>query len=232
MRDRIRIPTTQGTLLADVARPRVLPAPAIVLIPEILGVNADMRQSCDEFAQRGYLALCPDLFSRVEPGLELSDSTEAERAKATALYAVFDLDGGVADVAATMEAARRMPECSGDVGIVGYCLGGLLAYLTATRIGAAAAVAYYPGNAHLYLREAPALATPLLVHLAEDDEYIPRQARDQITTALGRQPRTAVHTYPGCGHAFARRGGLRHDAAAARLAHARTHLFLGEYLGR
>lgn len=230
MRDRIRITTAGGTLLAYVARPRVLPAPAVVLVPEILGVNADMRQSCDEVAEQGFLAVCPDLFWRVEPGLELTDQTEADRAKATALYAAFDLDGGVADIAATMEAARQMPECTGNVGIVGYCLGGLLAYLTAARIGAAATVAYYPGNAHRYLREAPGIATPFLVHLAEDDEYIPREARDQITAALEQLPRTGVHSYPGCGHAFARRGGLRHDAAAARLAHGRTHLFLSEYL--
>src|SRR5690606_6778132 len=103
-------------------RPKVTPAPAIVVVHEVFGVNADMRQSCEALAANGYLAICPDLFWRKEPGIELTDRTEAERSKALALYNVFDLDAGVADAAATIEAARKMPESTGVAGAVGYCL--------------------------------------------------------------------------------------------------------------
>lgn len=230
MHDRIPITTSDATLLAYVVRPRVLPAPAVVLVPEILGVNADMRQSCAELAAQGYLAICPDLFARVEPGLELTDQSEAERAKAAALYGAFDLESGVSDVAAVVEAARRMQECNGSIGIVGYCLGGLLAYLAVARITVGAAVAYYPGNAQLHLGDAPAIATPFLAHLAQEDEYMPREAQNQIGNALAKLPRAQVHSYAGCGHAFARQGGLRYDADAARLANDRTLAFLEVHL--
>jgi carboxymethylenebutenolidase len=229
MHDPIRISTPGGSFAAHVAWPHVLPAPAVVLVHEVFGVNADMRQSCDELAQQGYIALCPDLFWRVEPGLELTDATEAERAKATALYASFNLDSGVTDLAATMEAARGLRECTGKVGIAGYCLGGLLAYLAAARVEADVAAAY-PGNSDQHLQEARGIASPFLVHLAEEDEYIPKEARERITAALRQGREVQVYTYAGCGHAFARHRGLRYDAAAARLANGRTRAFLDAHL--
>lgn len=173
MHDLLRITASGGSFYAYVARPQKLPAPAIVVVHEVFGVNADMRQSCDEFASQGYLAVCPDLFWRIAPGVEFTDKTEAERAQGLALYNAFDLDAGVNDIAATVEAARGMPGVSGRVGVVGYCLGGLLTFLTAARVGADAAAAYYPGNADKYIQEASRLASPLILHLAEKDEYIP-----------------------------------------------------------
>ena len=226
MHDRIQISTPAGSFGAYIARPRVLPAPGIVVIHEVFGVNADLRQTCGELAAQGYLAICPDLFWRMEPGIELTDRTEAERARATALYAAFELDSGVTDIAATVEATRRMPECTGKVGLVGFCLGGLLSYLTTTRAGADAAVAYYPGNADRHLDEAAGIKSPLLVHLAEEDEYIGKAAQQQIRDALADRPQAQVYSYAGCGHAFARHRGVAFDADAAALAHGRTRDFL------
>lgn len=226
MNDRIQIATPTGSFGAYIARPRVLPAPGIVVIHEVFGVNADLRQTCDELAAQGYLAICPDLFWRTEPGIELTDRTEAERAKATALYGAFDLDAGVVDIAGTVETTRRMPECTGKVGVLGFCLGGLLSYLTAARTGADASVAYYPGNADRHLEEASGIRSPLLVHLAEEDEYIGKAARGQILDALADRPQVQVYTYAGCNHAFARHRGIAFDAAAAALANGRTRDFL------
>ena len=184
----LRITAADGSFNAYVARPQKLPAPAIVVVHEVFGVNADMRQSCDELAAQGYLAICPDLFWRIAPGLDLSDRTEAERARGLALYNAFDLDAGVNDIAATLQAARAMPDATGKVGVVGYCLGGLLAFLTAARVGPDAAVAYYPGNADKHVREADRIASPLIVHLAEKDEYIPADAQREISFLMNVRP--------------------------------------------
>ncbi|MBB3181583.1 dienelactone hydrolase family protein [Variovorax sp. Sphag1AA] len=230
----IRITSPEGTFAAYVAEPKntPAPAPAIVVIHEVFGVNADLRQTCDELAAQGYLAICPDLFWRIEPGIALTDQTEAERIKATALYAAFDLDAGVRDIAAAIETVRKVPQCTGRVGVVGYCLGGLLSYLTTARVGADAAVAYYPGNADKHLEEAAGVNSPLIVHLAEEDEYIGKPAQRQIREAFAYRPTVEVFSYPGCGHAFARHHGIAYDAAAAALANERTRDFLQLHLKR
>lgn len=225
-----RIATAGGSFTAYVARPQKIPAPAIVVIHEVFGVNADMRQTCDELAAQGYLAVCPDLFWRIAPGLDLSGRTQAELAQAQVLYSAFDLDAGVSDIAATVQATRSMPEVTGKTGVVGYCLGGLLAFLTAARARPDATVAYYPGNADKHVREAERIANPLIVHLAQKDEYIPAEAQRQIASALDGRPQVQVHSYPGCGHAFARHRGTAYDAEAAALANRRTVDFLALHL--
>lgn len=230
MHEQIQISTPDGTFTAYVARPQATAAPVIVVIHEVFGVNADMRQSCDELAAQGYLAICPDLFWRMEPGVDLSDRTEAERAKGLALYTAFDLDAGVIDIAATVKAARAMPDSTGKVGLVGYCLGGLMTYLTTARVGTDVAVAYYPGNTDKHLEEADRIASPLIVHLAEEDEYISKDAQQQISAALKDRSEVQVYRYPGCHHAFARHRGISYDAAAASLANGRTDAFLAMHL--
>jgi carboxymethylenebutenolidase len=114
-------------------RPAAATAPAIVVLQEIFGVNADMRQTCHELADKGYIALCPDLFWRQRPGLDLSHWSEAEWKQRLALYNAYDLDTGVFDIVATMAAARGLDGASGKVGVTGFCLGGLMTFLTAAR---------------------------------------------------------------------------------------------------
>ncbi|MBJ2160401.1 dienelactone hydrolase family protein [Variovorax sp. IB41] len=230
MHDSLQITTPGGNIPAYIARPQRLPAPAIVVVHEVFGVNADMRQSCEELAAQGYLAVCPDLFWRIAPAVELTDQTEAERAQALALYNAFDIDAGVNDIAAVVKATRGMPGATGRVGVVGYCLGGLLAFLTAARAGADAVAAYYPGNADKYIDEASCIASPLIVHLAEKDEYIPIDAQRKISSALANHPQVQAYDYPACGHAFARHRGINYDAEAAALANGRTAAFLALHL--
>lgn len=230
MHDTLQITTPGGSIPAYVARPQKLPAPVIVVVHEVFGVNTDMRQSCDELAAQGYLAVCPDLFWRIAPAVELTDRTEPERAQALALYNAFDIDAGVNDIAAVVNAARDTPGATGRVGVVGYCLGGLLAFLTAARAGADAVVGYYPGNADKYIGEASRIASPLIVHLAEKDEYIPVDAQRKISSALANHPQAQAYSYPGCDHAFARHRGISYDAEAAALANGRTAAFLALHL--
>src|SRR5450432_891613 len=150
----INVNTPDGSFRAYVARPSVLPAAAIVVIQEIFGVNADLRDTCDELAAQGYLAISPDLFWRQEPGVDMSDQTEAEWKKGFALYTAFDYEAGVADIVATMETARSLPGANGKVGLIGYCLGGLLTFIVTARKGADASVEYYGAGTEKHLDEA------------------------------------------------------------------------------
>lgn len=232
MGERIHIDTADGRFGAYLARPvaAAQPAPAVVVIQEIFGINADMRDTCDELAAQGYLAMCPDLFWRMEPGVELSSFNEAEWKKGLALYQAFDIDKGVDDVAATMSHARQLPGASGKVGVMGFCLGGLMTFLTAARRGADAAVAYYGGGTERYVAEGEQLASPLLMHLAEEDEFIDKAAQADIRSALGPHPQVQIHSYPGQRHAFARHRGMHFDAGSAQQASDRTAAFFSLHL--
>src|ERR1700760_2066381 len=143
MGERTTITSKDGDFGAYVARPAAAETPAVVVIQEIFGVNQVMRDVADGLAAHGYLAICPDLFWRIEPGIDITDQSEAEWKRAFELFNAFDVDAGVKDIAATIDHIRQDPACNGKVGAVGFCLGGLLAYLTATRTDVDAAIAYY-----------------------------------------------------------------------------------------
>ncbi|KQW69131.1 carboxymethylenebutenolidase [Phenylobacterium sp. Root77] len=224
------IKTEDGQFAAYVARPSNPKAPAIVVIQEIFGVNAVMRSVCDELAAAGFLAVCPDLFWRIEPGVDITDQSEAEWKKAFELYNAFDVEAGVKDIAATIDHFRGLPEVNGKVGAVGFCLGGLLAYLTAARTDADASVAYYGVGIEKHLVESEKQAHPLLMHIAEEDQFVPKEAQALILAQLKNHPQVEIHTYPGRDHAFARQGGEHYDAADAKLAGGRTLAFFTQHL--
>lgn len=226
----ITVGTPEGSFQAYLARPSVLPAPAIVVIQEIFGVNADLRDTCDELAAQGYLAVSPDLFWRMEPGVDMSDQSEAEWKKGFALYTAFDYDAGVADIGATIEAARSLPGANGKIGLMGYCLGGLMTFITTARKGADASVAYYGAGTERHLDEANSIKNPLLMHLGEEDEYISKDAQKAIIEALADNALAHVFTYPGCSHAFARHRGKHYNKDAAALANGRTADFFKLHL--
>src|SRR3954471_954074 len=123
MGERIAIKTPDGEFSAYVARPGVVKAPAVVVIQEIFGVNQVMREITDGLAGQGYLAICPDLFWRIEPGIDITDHSKAEWDRAFQLFNAFKVDPGVQDIAATVDQIRRDPQCTGKVGAVGFCLG-------------------------------------------------------------------------------------------------------------
>jgi carboxymethylenebutenolidase len=225
MSETLTITTPDGAFSAYVARPSATPAPAVVVIQEIFGVNEVMRDICDGLAAQGFLAICPDLFWRIEPGVDITDQSETEWKKAFELYNAFDVDAGVSDIAATIAAVRALPEVNGKVGAVGYCLGGLLAFLTATRTDADASIAYYGVGIEKHVAEAEKLARPLLIHIAEEDQFVPKEAQKVILDALKNHLQIEVHTYPGRDHAFARVGGEHYDATDAGTANVRSLAF-------
>jgi carboxymethylenebutenolidase len=231
MGERITISTGDGTFQAYVARPSRSPAPAVVVIQEIFGVNQVMRDVTDSLAAEGYLAVCPDLFWRIEPGIDITDQSDAEWKRAFELFNAFDVDKGVEDIAATIDLIRADPACSGKVGAVGFCLGGLLAFLTGTRTDSNASVSYYGVGIESRVAEVEKLANPLLLHIAEEDEFVPKPAQEVILKALKDHPQITIHTYPGRNHAFARVGGAHYNEADAKLANGRTQAFFQKHLG-
>lgn len=230
MSEYIHVETADGGFSVYLAHPKKVPAPAIVVIQEIFGVNADLRQTCDEFAALGYIALSPDLFWRMEPGVDMSAQSQADWKKGLAFYQAFDYAAGVNDVAATIDAARSLPECSGKVGVAGFCFGGLMTFLTTARKGADASVDYYGAGVEKHLDEVANIRNPLMVHLGEEDEFISKSAQQAISAALGHNPLAQVFSYPGQAHAFARHGGSHYDRDAATLANARTAAFFELHL--
>ncbi len=231
--ERWTIKTADGEFSAYVTKPDGAgPWPAVVVIQEIFGVNQVMRDTSDRLAQEnGCLCICPDLFWRIEPGIDITDHSEAEWKKAFGYYNAFDVDKGVDDIGATVAAVRQSPECNGKVGAVGFCLGGLLAYLTATRTDVDASVAYYGVGLENHLGEAEKLANPILLHLAEEDGFVSKDAQERIKAGLKNHPCVTLYTYPGRDHAFARVGGQNYDAKDAAEANGRTSAFFKRNLG-
>src|SRR6202045_4291247 len=204
MKNHITIKGRDGAFGAYIARPKALPAPAVVVLQEVFGVNADIRKTCNELAEDGFIAVAPDLFWRQEPGVDLSVTSEPDWQHGLRLYQAYDRDAGARDVKDTADVVAKLPECTGKVAVLGYCLGGLMTFLTAVRYGADAAVAYHGSDTEKYLGEVAGLHAPLLMHLAEEDEFISKPAQAAIKTALAGKPNATVYSYSGQRHAFAR----------------------------
>ncbi|HEY0043142.1 MAG TPA: dienelactone hydrolase family protein [Allosphingosinicella sp.] len=229
----IQIDTLDGgsSFEAYLAEPQGTPKGAIVVIQEIFGVNPGIRQKCDEWAAKGYLALAPDLFWRLQPGVELDPDAEAEFKQALNLMGRFDQDAGIADIEATIRAARaRLPE-GGKVGCVGFCLGGRLAYMTAARTDVDATVGYYAVGLPDILHERNAISRPLMLHIAGADHFVTPDQQRAMHEALDDHPRVTLYDYPGEDHGFAAEMGKRRSEDAARLADSRTQAFFAEHIG-
>jgi carboxymethylenebutenolidase len=230
MKDRITIDGHDGAFGAYIARPETSPAPAVLVLQELFGVNADIREKCDELAEQGFIAVAPDLFWRQEPGVDLGVRSEADWQHGVRLYQAYDRDAGVRDINDTTDAVAKMPECTGKIAVLGYCLGALMTFLTAVRYRVDAAVAYHGGDTEKYLGEVDGLHAPLLMHLAEEDEFISKPAQAEIKAALAKKPGATVYSYPGQCHAFSRHNGVHYNARAAALANGRTSEFLKQRL--
>ena len=206
--------------------------PGVVLCQEIFGVNQAMREVADLLAEEGYTVLVPDLYWRQEPGVELG-YTEADFGRAYELYQGFDEALGIDDIRASLNALKTLPQCKpGDLGVVGYCLGGKLAYLAACRLPeVACAVGYYGVGIENALSEAEGLQGRLVLHMAEQDQFCPAEARSAIQKVLHDKPGVELYVYPGVDHAFARPNGHHYHKPSALLAHERTVAALRRVLG-
>lgn len=206
--------------------------PGLVVLQEMYGVNGFMRHTCDAYAEQGFFALCPDLYWRQRPGVQLSDASQAGLDQAFKLMAGLDCDKAIVDIKTVIEYLRAVPGGNGRVAAIGFCLGGLLAYLTAARTDIDATVGYYGVDVHKYLAEKSLIRKPLMLHIAEEDTALPKEDNAAIKRGLAGHPLVTIHSYPGLDHAFARVDTkyFKYDARAADLANGRTLKLLNEAL--
>jgi carboxymethylenebutenolidase len=220
-----------GTFRAYLATPEAGSGPGLVIAQEIFGINHTMREVADYYAEEGYVALVPDLFWRQEPEVELGYS-EADWQRAFGFYQGFDEAKGMEDIQSTLDALRALPEVDGGkAGVLGFCLGGKLAYLAACRTDADVAVGYYGVGIDAALDEAERIRRPLMLHIAELDKFCPPEARERIVQALTGRPGVTLHVYPGMDHAFARTGGEHFHKPSALMAHERSIAALKAAIG-
>jgi carboxymethylenebutenolidase len=232
MSETVSISTLAGDERFDcyLARPDGAPRAAIVVIQEIFGVNEGIRRKCDKLAGEGYLALAPDLFCRLKRNVELDPDVDSEFKTALELMGRFDQDEGVRDIEATIRYARNAEGCA-KVGVVGYCLGGRLAFMAAARTDADASVGYYAVGIDNLLREKHAIANPLLLHVPTGDHFVGPEAQKAMHQGLDDHPKVTLCDYPGLDHGFATEIGQRRDEEGAQLADRRTAEFFAEHLG-
>ncbi len=220
-----------GSFSAYVAEPKAKPAGAVVVIQEIFGVNQAMRDIADWIADMGFVAVCPDLFWRMEPGVDITDKSEAEWKKALELFNKFDQVKGIEDLKAAVAAARKMPAGSGKAGTIGYCLGGRLAFMMAEQSDADVNISYYGVGLDNLLGDLGKISKPLVVHVADNDEFFPPEGRAKTVAALKGHPHVACYVYADANHAFARVEGVYWDGRAATIANGRTAEALVKALG-
>lgn len=232
MSETVNIPTLSGDGNFDVyiARPAGTPRSAIIVIQEIFGVNAGIRRKCDRLAEDGYLAVAPDLFWRLQPGIQLDPDIEPEFQQALDWMGKFNQDQGIRDIEATIHYIRRK-EGVEKVGCVGYCLGGRLAFMTAARTDVDATVGYYGVGIDGLLGEKHAIARPLMLHIPTDDGFVDKAAQRAMHAGLDDHPRVTLYDYHGLDHGFATEFGKRRNDAAAKLADSRTSDFFAENIG-
>lgn len=218
-----------GSFTAYRADPEGSPRGAIVVIQEVFGVNEGIRRKCDSWAAKGYVAYAPDLFWRIESGIELDPDVPDQMQYGLGLFGKFDQDKGIEDIEATIRAARAAT--GGKVGAVGYCLGGRLAYMTAARTDSDATVGYYAVGIDGLLTEKHAIANPLMLHIAGDDGFVSPEVQAKMHDSLDDHPRVTLYDYPGENHGFATEMGKRRSEAAAQLADNRTEAFFADHIG-
>ena len=209
------------SLSAYRADPAGTPKGGLVVIQEIFGVNAHIREVCDRFAADGYAALAPAMFDRAERGIDLGYQEE-DRQKGMATKGQVSWDDAVLDIIAAREALSG----TGKVGIVGYCYGGTVAWLGACKGGVDAAVGYYGGGIHEML-DLDAQC-PVQLHFGSEDQGIPLENVDKIRAA---KPDVDIHVYDGAGHGFSCDHRPSYHEQATQEAGARTMKVFADNLG-
>jgi carboxymethylenebutenolidase len=223
-----------GDMNIYVAAPADAPRGAIIVVPEIFGLNAGIRKKCEGWAGEGYLAVALDIFWRFAPGVELDPDVPDQLQEAFGYFQQYDAGDGVVDIESVIKAIRsgiagQAPVAK--VGLVGYCLGGRLAYMAACRTDIDASVGYYGVMIDQMLDEARAIANPLMLHIPTADHFVGPEAQAAIHAGLDAHPRVTLHDYAGLDHGFAAEMGNRRDEAGAQLADGRTRDFFAKILG-
>jgi carboxymethylenebutenolidase len=228
----IQVPNAAGShMSAYMAIPKAGKGAGVVVLQEIFGVTPAMKKICDFLADRQYTAICPDLYWSAEANAQLDESNDVEKARA--LRMKMDDATVVSDIGAAVAFLRKHPACIGSVGVVGYCWGGMLAFLSATQADGEgkpdAAVSYYGVGLDKHIAKAATLTCPMMLHFAGQDTYVPAETVSQVKSALSGKD-AKIWEYPDAGHAFARPGGAHYHHRSADVADMRTLGFFVETL--
>jgi carboxymethylenebutenolidase len=224
----ITIPSADGGgIPAYVSVPAVLPAPAVVIVAAVFGVNEGAREWADRYAANGFLTVAPDFFWRTLPG-PLDDSIPEDLAKALQRTKTFDREAGQSDIAAVRDFALGMDECNGKWALSGYCFGGRYALYAGAYLGADAVVAFHPSRLGLEVATAAAVTCPTSIHFGGDDDLTPMDQVAAVQTALRANPRAETYVYPGVLHGFTMTGRPGYDEAVSELSFERAIRVLDE----
>ncbi len=217
-----------GSFEGYLSLPPLGKGPGLVLLQEIFGVNENIRMTADLLAEEGYVVLAPDIFWRQQPGLQMG-YTPSERQRGIDLMNRLDEGQTMADIQSAITTLRHHPAVAGKVGVLGFCLGGRLAYISACRTDADVVVGYYGVGLENYLGESP--RCPLTLHIAAEDAMVPPATQGKIRSGLAGNPMVTIHVYPGADHAFARFAGANYHKPSALLAHDRSVQALKAVMG-
>jgi carboxymethylenebutenolidase len=220
-----------GSFTAYLLEPKAKPASVVVHIQEIIGVNQAMRDTAAWVADLGFIAVCPDLFWRIEPGIDITDKSDAEWKRAFELFQAFDQVKGIEDLKATLAASRTLPGANGKVATMGYCLGGRLAFMMAEQSDADANISYYGVGLDELLSDLTRVTAPLVVHVADKDAFFPPEGRAAVVAATTGHKYAVSYVYPNADHAFARVNGTHWDGRSATIANGRSAEVLVKALG-
>jgi carboxymethylenebutenolidase len=197
------------------------PKPGLIICSEAFGVNSHMRSVADRFANRGYLVVVPDLLWRIEPRMEIAYN-EAGLKRGSEIAEAFDKDRGTQDVERTLDQLRLRKDCTGKVGILGFCIGGAVAYMAAARAKLDACVSYYGKGIEQYLDEADSVTCPTVLHYAGADRFIPASVIAEVRRALAAKKNIEIYDYPGVDHGFNSEDRRAYNPEVAKLAMGRT----------
>jgi len=209
--------------------PRSGKGPGLVLVQEIWGVNEHIRALADMYALAGFTVLAPDVFWRSGPRTDLTYN-EFDTNIAREKMGTLDAAQAARDVAQAAQFLRQRTDTGGKVAMLGFCLGGQLAWRAAPLAQADALIAFYGGGIDRHLDIANYVTMPALLHFAEEDTHIPATSVDAIRQAVAANPKASVRTYPAVGHGFCCWGRPMYDQRSAAIAHGRTLDFLGSHL--
>lgn len=197
------IPGPDGRFDAHIVPPDSGSGPGLVVLQEIFGVNEYVKSVCERVAQMGYVALAPDMFWRQEPGFTVEPSEGEEGMEAAfAKMGGFDFATVSTDVGAALEHLRRLPECTGEAGLIGFCFGGTLTYLGAAALDPTCAVSYYGSGVAGNLDQADQINCPILFHFGGADPYLPSEDSQAVADRFADVENAEVLVLPGAGHAF------------------------------
>ena len=218
-----RPPTAAGSFAAYVVEPKTKPAGVVVLIQEIFGVNQAMRDTAAWVADLGFIAVCPGpvLADRARASTSPTSRTPSGRGRSTCSRH-STRPKGIEDLKATVAAARTLPGANGKVATIGYCLGGRLAFMMAEQSDADVNISYYGVGLDGLLGDLGKVTKPLVVHIADKDEFFPAEGRAKVIAATKGHPHIATYVYPNADHAFARVNGSHWDGLSAAIANGRS----------